>query len=97
MFLRREAEKVPVTPPFLKTSSPGSQSSELLSESGQTSEGVNHSESTNLSEKASPEIGLVCVSGSADFEAVRSWCDTVSRVRTVFPCGLLRGGLTHCV
>ncbi|KAI0712079.1 trafficking protein Mon1-domain-containing protein [Earliella scabrosa] len=25
-----------------------------------------------------PEIGLVCVSGSADFEAVRGWCDTVS-------------------
>lgn len=28
----------------------------------------------------SPEIGLVCVSGSADFEAVRGWCDTVSNV-----------------
>ncbi|KAI0769013.1 DUF254-domain-containing protein [Trametes elegans] len=25
------------------------------------------------------DIGLVCVSGSADFEAVRGWCDTVSQ------------------
>ena len=99
MFLRREAEKVPVTPSFFKTSSPGSQNSELSSEGGQTLEVADHSENTSPreKEKSSPEIGLVCVSGSADFEAVRSWCDTVSRVRTVFACGLVRRGLTHCV
>ena len=27
------------------------------------------------------DIALVAVSGSADFEAVRGWCDTVSQVR----------------
>ena len=26
------------------------------------------------------EIGLVCISGQADFEAVRSWCSTVTEV-----------------
>ena len=26
------------------------------------------------------EIGLICVSGNADFEAVRGWCDTISNV-----------------
>lgn len=26
------------------------------------------------------EVGLVCVSGNADFEAVRGWCETVSQV-----------------
>lgn len=26
------------------------------------------------------EVSLVCVSGSADFEAVRNWCNTVSQV-----------------
>lgn len=89
MFLRREAEKAPVTPPVLKTFSPGNQSSELLSEGGQTSDSVDHTENTSPHEKEkakpSPEIGLVCVSGSADFEAVRNWCDIVSRVCTVFP------------
>ncbi|KAI0725621.1 trafficking protein Mon1-domain-containing protein [Fomitopsis betulina] len=83
MFLRREAGKAPVTPPVLKTFSPGNQSSELLSEGGQTSDGVDHTENTSPPEKEkaklSPEIGLVCVSGSADIEAVRNWCDIVSR------------------
>ena len=35
---------------------------------------------TILSAKPSHEVGLICVSGSADFEGVRNWCDTVSHV-----------------
>ncbi|TFY67857.1 hypothetical protein EVJ58_g1367 [Rhodofomes roseus] len=78
MFLRRDADKTPVTPSFPKAS-PSSQSSDLVNEGGQTSETVSKSDKASVLEKAAPEIGLVCVSGSADFEAVRSWCDTVSR------------------
>ena len=33
-----------------------------------------------------PEIGLICVSGNADFEAVRAWCETVSNVCPRFIC-----------
>ncbi len=29
------------------------------------------------------EVGLICVSGNADFEAVRAWCETVSTVRCI--------------
>ena len=29
------------------------------------------------------EVGLICVSGAADFEAVRDWCNTVSEVRHI--------------
>ncbi|KAH9936335.1 trafficking protein Mon1-domain-containing protein [Fomitopsis serialis] len=43
------------------------------------SETASKSDRASVLEKAAPEIGLVCVSGSADFEAVRNWCDTVSR------------------
>ena len=39
----------------------------------------------STSQPASPhkipvEIGLVCVSGQADFEAVRSWCSSITEV-----------------
>ncbi|KZT73756.1 DUF254-domain-containing protein [Daedalea quercina L-15889] len=79
MFLRRDADKTPLTPSFPKAASPNSQNSDLLSESDHRSEIVGNSDRASVPEKSAPEIGLVCVSGSADFEAVRSWCDTVSR------------------
>lgn len=37
-------------------------------------------DASTLSGKPSHEVVLICVSGSADFEAVRSWCDTASHV-----------------
>ena len=47
------------------------------------------SESTVERGKDAPlEVGLICVSGLADFEAVRDWCATASEVRC--PCCLRR-------
>lgn len=58
-------------------------------------EGTHVSESSErpLTSHANPvQIGLVCVSGQADFEAVRSWCTSVTEVRVyfrVFECILI--------
>ena len=43
------------------------------------------------------EIALVAVSGNANFEAVRGWCDTVSRVSApLYLQSLLHPWSTHC-
>ncbi len=41
------------------------------------------SQPTGIAADRRAEVGLICVSGNADFEAVRAWCETVSTVRCV--------------
>ena len=59
-------------------------SSDGVSPSAQAEDALSPSSSMSLPSGIAmdrpPEVALVAVSGSADFEAVRGWCDTVSRV-----------------
>ncbi|KAI0354891.1 DUF254-domain-containing protein [Trametes cingulata] len=80
MFLPRadgqDTPRIPPSPqesadPLADTAIPESQQSDDAS-SGQ-------SLPIGVSSNRSAEIGLVCVSGNADFEAVRGWCETVSQ------------------
>ncbi|PCH40110.1 hypothetical protein WOLCODRAFT_23849 [Wolfiporia cocos MD-104 SS10] len=66
MFLRRDAEMQP------------SQKDGDVESSPQAGPTTSSSVQSNVP-KPSREICLMCVSGSADFEAVRSWCDTASQ------------------
>jgi len=77
MFLQRDDEIViePQSPRIT------SDSTSANGDSGQSDVASSNTE-TNAAEKFAPDIGLVCVSGSADFEAVRSWCDTINQVCT---------------
>lgn len=49
---------------------------------------------TLVEEQPAPEVCLVCVSGSADFEAVRNWCNTINQ--RLMQDGLL-GALTGAI
>ncbi|CAL1713268.1 unnamed protein product [Somion occarium] len=74
MFLRRTSEET--KPP---TSSSSRESSEPTSTAGSRVPSIVVSDHSSTPTPTSlPEIGLICVSGAADFEAVRSWCNTVS-------------------
>lgn len=86
-FLRRNNEPTPTSPPLPSSSSP---SEEPGSSEGASSELTVRVESevgkvSNPETYSGPplEIGLVCVSGAADFESVRGWCSTVIEVSCV--------------
>lgn len=50
---------------------------------------------TLVEEQPAPEVCLVCVSGSADFEAVRNWCNTINQVSVVLFSGRPASDLAH--
>ena len=77
-FLRRPEDSAPQTP--TPSSMHGSVASDTSLSPSPTPDDA-RSESTAEQEKPPLEIGLICVSGVADFEAVRGWCATASEVR----------------
>ncbi|KAI0074029.1 DUF254-domain-containing protein [Panus rudis PR-1116 ss-1] len=68
-FLRRTSDEQPHLP--------GTPSSERITSEPPASDTASVA-STSREGSMSVEIGLVCVSGASDFEAVRAWCGTVS-------------------
>ncbi|CCM03516.1 uncharacterized protein FIBRA_05650 [Fibroporia radiculosa] len=83
MFLGRDA----VTSTAPKSPRNNTESDIVVDES-QPTDAIAESREPSILDKPVPEIGLVCVSGSADFEAVRKWCDTIDSRLT--QDGLLR-------
>ena len=79
MFLPHSSELQPSA-----SDGDGDASAPVISEETQTPAEDTASSSTSLPAGVAmdrpADIALVAVSGSADFEAVRGWCDTVSRV-----------------
>ena len=81
MFLPRgDAPKTPTSPP----SEGEAETSTTVSESDDAAS--SQSLPIGIATDRLPEIGLICVSGNADFEAVRGWCETVSNVCPLFFC-----------
>ncbi|KAI9058311.1 DUF254-domain-containing protein [Trametes sanguinea] len=74
----------PATPatPQTEDSPATEQPSEPNDEEPQSGDDVSSSAQSlpiGLASDLSTEVALVCVSGNADFEAVRGWCDTISQ------------------
>ena len=83
MFLRRN-EGSP-SPPIQRDASTNAtidNESSGASQSSHCTDGVAEA-SSKVPPPVRVEVGLVCVCGLADFEAVRVWCSTVSEVRIV--------------
>ncbi|KAI0781961.1 trafficking protein Mon1-domain-containing protein [Abortiporus biennis] len=83
-FLRRNQPEAAPRKSSDETSSDSPEADSAEVEETSTSEGggdggeESETDTTVTNDNPSPEIGLVCVSGAADFEAVRGWCTTVS-------------------
>ncbi|KAH9950658.1 trafficking protein Mon1-domain-containing protein [Amylocystis lapponica] len=75
-FLHRDSGGATPTP---RSSIDGAAESGPQEEGSSRPDNSTAPEETPVAEKTSPEVGLICVSGSADFEAVRNWCDTVTQ------------------
>lgn len=65
--------------------SPASPAPPTPDDRGSVAESASTADTTTAPPKPPVEIGLVCVSGLADFEAVRGWCATASEVRPAQP------------
>ncbi|CDO71428.1 hypothetical protein BN946_scf184909.g22 [Trametes cinnabarina] len=85
MFLSRsDGHDTPATPATPEVQSPPTADTpaETSAEETQSDEDISSSAPSlpiGLAPGQSPEVALVCVSGNADFEAVRGWCDTISQ------------------
>ncbi|OSD07264.1 DUF254-domain-containing protein [Trametes coccinea BRFM310] len=88
MFLpRSDGQDTPATPatPQTEDSPATEESPETNDEEPQASDNASSSAQSlpvGLAPGPSAEVALVCVSGNADFEAVRGWCDTISQKLT---------------